>query len=113
MRPSVSEQLDGIRQVLSDVIAPLVDDPYQADVLGGALDLLGMLAQRWVDVPAFLAWDARATGDVLRLVGQRVPAAPDDPLDLAALSAHHRHARGLLEAAMPAILADDDARAAV
>jgi hypothetical protein len=113
VRPSVSEQLVGIRQVLADVIAPQITDAYPADVLAGALDVLDMLAGRWADVPAFLAWDARATADVLRLVDQRVPAWPDDPLDLAVLSAHHREVRGLLEAAMPVILARDDARAAV
>jgi hypothetical protein len=112
MRPSVSEQLAGVRRVLADVIAPEITDPYPADVLAGALDVLDMLAKRWADVPAFLAWDSRATADVLRLVGELAPAAPDDPFDLRALSAHHREVRGLLEAAMPAILARDDARAA-
>jgi hypothetical protein len=37
---------------------------------------------------------------------------PADPLDIAAIEAHHREVRGLLERAMPTVLAHDDARAA-
>jgi hypothetical protein len=37
---------------------------------------------------------------------------PDDLLDLAALADHHEELRGLLEAAMPTVLAHDGARAA-
>jgi hypothetical protein len=113
MRPDVSEQLTGIRQVLADVVAPQVTDAYPADVLAGALDALELLARSWVEVPRFLCWDSAATAHVLRLLGRPAPPMPDDLLDVAALQAHHGEVRGLLEAAMPTILEHDEAKAAV
>lgn len=112
MRPSVSEQLAGVRRILDEVVAPLVTDPYPADVLGGALDVLDLLADAWIEVPRFLHWDSAATIDVLRLVGVDAPAAPIDPYDLAALDAHHREVRGLLESSMSIVLQHDEANAA-
>jgi hypothetical protein len=113
MRPDVSEQLAGIRQVLADVVAPELRDPYPADVLAGVLAALDLLADSWAAVPRFLCWDSAATGHVLRLAGRPVPPMPDDLLDLTALQAHHREVRGLLEAAMPTILEHEAAHAAV
>jgi len=112
MRPTVSEQLVGLRQVLADVVSPLVTDAYAADVLAGALDVLDVLAEGWADVPGFLRWDSAATVDVLRLAGVDAPSAPADPLDLGALQAHHREVRGLLEETAPTVLAHEEARAA-
>jgi hypothetical protein len=112
MRPDVTEQLRGIRQILAEVVAPHVTDPYPADVLAGALAALDTLADAWTEVPRFLLWDAAATGHVLRLASVQVPAMPDDLLDLAAVQAHHREVRGLLEAAMPAVLDHEPARVA-
>jgi hypothetical protein len=113
MRPTVSEQLDGIRQVLAEVVAPEITDPYPAAVLAGALATLELLAGAWSDVPAFLRWDADATATVLALVDVSVPSPPADLLDLAALQTHHREVRGVLERSMPPVLADADARRAV
>ncbi|MDQ1430056.1 MAG: hypothetical protein QOF40_658 [Actinomycetota bacterium] len=113
MRPTVTEQLEGIRHILGDVVAPEVDDPYPAAVLAGALATLEVLAGAWAVVPAFLRWDAGATAAVLALVGVPVPSRPDDVLDIAALQAHHRDVRRTLEQSMPAVLADADARRAV
>lgn len=113
MRPTVSEQLDGIRQVLAEVVAPEVRDPYPAAVLAGALATLELLAGAWADVPAFLRWDADATAGVLALVDVSVPSPPTDLLDLAALQAHHREVRGVLEQSMPTVVAHADARRAV
>jgi len=113
MRPTVSEQLTGIAHILAEVVAPEITDPYPAAVLAGARATLELLARAWTDVPAFLCWDARAGAAVLALVGIPVPAGPDDVLDVAALEAHHREVRGLLEGSMPAVLADDGARAAL
>jgi hypothetical protein len=113
MRPDVTEQLRGLRQVLAEVVAPEVTDPYPADVLAGALATLDLLADAWAEVPRFLCWDSAATAHVLRLAGLRTVAMPDDLLDLAALQAHHQEVRGLLEAAMPTVLEHDAARAAV
>ena len=113
MRPTVSEQLDAVRRALGDVVAPEVADPYASDVLAGALATLEALADRWTDVPSFLRWDCEATADVLRLVDVDVPPMPADLLDVDALHAHELVLRALLVSAMPAVLARDDARAAV
>ena len=37
MRPDVSEQLDGLRRILEQVVAPELLDPYPADILAGRL----------------------------------------------------------------------------
>lgn len=113
MRPTVSEQLDAVRRALADVVAPEITDAYAADVLTGALATLEHLAASWAAVPEFLRWDCEATSEVLRLVAVDVPPMPDDLLDVEALHAHDRDLRALLVTAMPAVLARDDARAAV
>jgi hypothetical protein len=110
MRPTVSEQLAGLRRVLADVVAPEITDAYAADVLDGALATLDALAAGWTDVPAFLRWYSEATGRVLALVGVEAPPPPDDPLDVAALHDHEREVRALLLQAMPAVLDDPPAR---
>jgi hypothetical protein len=112
MRPTVPEQLAGIRSVLAEVVAPVVADAYVADVLDGLLVTLDLLADAWADVPAFLRWDAAETAAVLGLLGDEVPPPPEDPLDLAALREHHRELRGRLERAVPRVLAHDAARTA-
>jgi hypothetical protein len=113
MRPTVSEQLDAVRNALADVVGPEVSDAYAADVLAGALATLERIADTWADVPSFLRWDCEATSDVLRLVDVDVPPMPDDLLDVEALHAHDRDLRALLVTAMPAVLERDDARTAV
>ncbi len=113
MRPTVSEQLEAVRRALADVVAPEVTDAYAADVLAGALSTLERIADTWAEVPSFLRWDAEATTAVLQLVDVDVPPAPVNPLDVDALHAHDRDVRAVLVSAMPAVLARDDARAAV
>jgi hypothetical protein len=113
MRPDPTEQLHGIRRVLAETVAPLVHDPYVADVLAGLLASLDMLADGWAQVPAFLRWDSEATRAVLRGAGYEVPPGPDDPLDLAAWQAHHREVRHRLEAAVPTLVDDDLATTAM
>jgi hypothetical protein len=107
MRPDPTEQLRGIRRVLAETVAPQVHDDYAADVLAGALTTLDLLADAWREIPGFLRWDVEATKEVLVSAGHQAPAGPDDPCDLAALEAHHRDVRALLEAAVPAIIDDD------
>jgi len=112
MRPTPSEQLRGIRQVLADVVAPQVTDAYPADVLAGALAALDLLADAWPEVPAFLRWDADETARVLALAGIEATSPPADVLDLGALEAHAVAVRGLLEDQMAAVLDHPEARAA-
>jgi hypothetical protein len=110
MRPTVSEQLAGLRRMLAEVVAPEVADAYAADVLDGALATLDLLADAWADVPRFLRWDIEATARVLELVGVAVPPPPDDVLDLGALDARAEEVRDLLVQAMPAVVDDPRAR---
>ena len=112
MRPDVTEQLDGLREILERVVVPLVADPYPADVLDGVLATLELLVDAAPLVPTFLRWDSEGTVEVLRLAGVTAPAPPDDLLEPGALDAHHREVRRLLEDSMPLVLAHDDARAA-
>ena len=112
MRPTVTEQLDGIRRVLAEIVAPQVTEPYPGDVLAGVLAALDTLS-RWAEVPSFMRWDAEQASSVLAMIGEPGAAPPEDPLDLDALDRHHRARRSALEAAMPAIIADDAARVAL
>ena len=116
MRPNVSEQIDGIRHVLAEVIAPLVNDPYAATILNGLLDALGSLSAGWADVPQFFRWDADSTAAVLTAArpyldqsltvefDQAMRQVPEDASDVLALDIHQRHLRGLLERAVPAMI---------
>jgi len=109
MRPSVEEQLAGIRSILTDVVVPLVEDPYAADVLAGALAALEVLAEAGPDVVPFLRWDIAESLSVLAMVGVDAPPGPTGPLDLGALADHHEEVRALLEASVPTIRGDVDA----
>ncbi|MCU1393973.1 MAG: hypothetical protein JWM34_2401 [Ilumatobacteraceae bacterium] len=111
MRPSISEQLDGIRRVLATVVAPQVDDAYARDVLAGAITTLETLTG-WHAVPSFLRWDAERCNTLAATVGAPTVGFVGDPLDMHTLAAHQAAARAALEAALPAILADPSARAA-
>jgi hypothetical protein len=116
MRPNVSEQLDGIRRVLTQVIAPHVTDPYAASVLNGLLGALGSLAAGWSFVPQFLRWDTDGTATVLTAarpyldegltaeLDEVLEHAPDGDCDVLVLELHHRRLRALLERAVPAII---------
>ena len=122
VRPDVSEQLDGIRRILGQVIAPHVTDPYAASILRGLLDALGGLAAGWSLVPSFLRWDTDETAGVLNVarpyldeamiadLDEVLAHAPDDDTDVLALETHHRSLRGLLERAVPAIVEQPDVR---
>ena len=107
MRPDLTEQLRGIRRVLAETVVPQVDDDYAADVLAGILATLDLLADAWSEIPGFLRWDIEATGEVLLSAGRQVAPGPDDLCDLAALEAHHREVRNVLEAAIPTIVDND------
>ena len=107
MRPNVSEQLTGMRRVLHDVVAPDVTGSYPLDILDGVMSTLDALAASWLDVPAFLRWDAEETARLLQSRGIDTPAAPDDPLDLRALERWHADLRWLLERSVPTVNGPD------
>lgn len=124
MRPTVTEQLEGLARILQDVIAPEVTDPYPADILAGVCASLETLAAGWSEVAGFLRWDAAASAQVLSallaadsgaLNGQQaaevraaIQAPAPDPADLTALEAHHRQVRAALELAVPVIAERDE-----
>jgi hypothetical protein len=119
MRPTITEQLDGLRRILAETIAPEITSPYPAEILGGVIGALDALQSNWHKIPNFLLWDIATTAGVLDaarplldagLVAEIAAAKADnDPMDLAALEARQIHLRGLLVKAMPAIIADPDA----
>jgi hypothetical protein len=119
MRPTITEQLDGLRRILAETIAPEVTSPYPAEILGGVIGALDALQSNWHKIPAFLLWDIETTAGVLDaarplldagLVAEIAAAKTDnDVTDLTVLETRQMHLRGLLVKAMPAIIADPDA----
>jgi len=125
VRPTVGEQLAGVARILAEVVAPAVNDPYPADVLGGLIATVDALAGTWSDVPAYLAWDAGETAALLSVLGDRLDAdrrhtlaalADDvgvDPLDIRTLEDRHRALQALLaDAVADGLPADAAARVA-
>jgi len=120
VRPKVTEQLEGLRRILADVVAPEVVHPYPADILGGVMAALESLERGWYEVPRFLRWDAEATAELLlaargaldEATGHEITLAyasgPDDPLDLAGLEAHDERLRALLARVAPTIASRAD-----
>jgi hypothetical protein len=119
VRPSITEQLNGLRRILEEVVAPELQDPYPADILAGVCATLETIAEGWARVPAFLMWDAEATtvllADLRQTAGptldhglasdiaELLKTPPPEASDITALEAHHRQARALLERAVPTI----------
>jgi hypothetical protein len=119
MRPTITEQLDGLRRILAETIAPEVTSPYPAEILGGVIGALDALQANWHRIPAFLLWDIETTAGVLDaarplleagLIAEIAAAKADNDLtDLTALENNQVRMRELLVKAMPAIIADPDA----
>jgi hypothetical protein len=110
MRPSVTEQLEGLRRILDEVVAPELNDPYPRDILAGVCATLESIAEGWQRVPAFLDWDARASAALVLQAGGDVAETgePWDPLDVAGLEMRHRKSRAALEHAIPGIAERED-----
>ena len=81
MRPTIGEQLSGVARILAEVIAPALDDPYPADIIGGLIATLDAIAAAWADVPAYLAWDADETLAVLAAAAADLDDAHREALD--------------------------------
>lgn len=121
MRPSIGEQLEQVRRILDDVVAPHVSDPYAQDILAGLANTLSGLGANWHRVPAFLQWDVDQVvallTDWLALGGAHIdasvaadvrsaverPRPKDNPLDVEALDEYDRQLRAALEAVVPSI----------
>ena len=120
MRPSITEQLDGMARIVRDVLGAHLDDAYANDIATGVAVTLSTLGASWQEVPAFQRWE---TGEIESLLREALPhldaslaadvaglergaAAGADPLDLRALDARHTVARDLLARAVPLIESD-------
>lgn len=108
MRPTVSEQLEGIARILGEVVAPEVAGAYPAEILAAAVDTLEALAAGHGRIDHFVEWEASATSAVLALAGLAVADSPGESPD-----ERHRRVRGLLESNMAAVTARPEAAAAL
>lgn len=108
MRPTVDEQLRGLRAVLERVVAPDVRAPYPTEVLATVLAALDRLEQDWSTVPSALRTESAdldgLLADARTRVSPETAAAIDatlvvpapDWLDPVAARAHYETRRALL-----------------
>lgn len=114
MRPTLSEQLRGLRHILDHVVTPEVQNDYANDTLLGVSRALEMLALRTGEVGPFLEWDNHATRELLRTIATRGIALtqPIDPTtpsaigDLDGTDAENERLRGILASVIPSLAAD-------
>ncbi|WP_419924890.1 hypothetical protein [Candidatus Poriferisocius sp.] len=96
MRPTLSEQIEGARKVLVELVAPQVADPYAQEQVTYAAAALEHAAARWPHVLPDLVADIRALEEVLGIeptvLEETVPGVPD----LAAAEEYHRGLRARL-----------------
>ncbi len=96
MRPTLSEQIEGARRVLVELVAPQVGDPYAQEQVTYAAAALEHAAARWPQVLPDLVADLRALEEVLgvepAVLDEAVPGVPD----LAAAEEYHRGLRARL-----------------
>ena len=69
MRPSVSEQLEGLSRILREAVVPHLADPYPIDILDGVCGTLDMLGAAWEQVPDFQRWDIEQSSALLAELG--------------------------------------------
>lgn len=113
MRPTATEQLHGLAEILSTIVVPEVDAVYPLDILNGSISNLQMLADALDAVGPFLLWDINQSRSILAMIGVDVADAEVPAFDLPALRARHSDVRGALEVAVDAIRADVAADAAM
>jgi hypothetical protein len=110
MRPTLPEQLRGLRRILETTVSPAVHDDYPQTTLQGVIRALEALEQHVNEIGPFLAWDSATTAALLVDVAAHV-AVPglDAPApvigigDLAGLDTENERVRGLLAGAIPAL----------
>ena len=122
MRPTLPEQLRGLRHVLEHVVAPAVTDDYPQSTLQGVIRALEMLEARVDDVLPFLVRDNVATAKLLQVIAECVPVGgsiePPEPVDMSSISSidsENERLRALLADAIPALSAapEDSAAAGI
>lgn len=113
MRPTASEQIAGLVDVLQSIVVPEIDDGYSLDITAGSLATLQMLAEALDAVGPFLLWDIERSREVLAMVGVEVDDVEIPAFDMPALRARHAEVRAVLESAADAVRADAAADAAM
>lgn len=73
MRPGMTDQLAGIRRILTDIIGPELREGYPSQVLRGVVKNLAMLEGAWPHITGFLEWDNAETATLLRQLQPEVP----------------------------------------
>lgn len=116
MRPTLAEQLRGLRHILENAVQPELRGDYPREILGGVIRSLDILVHGVDAVGPFLEWDIRETRALLEaieahvtLAGPREPAATIADGDLVALDAENDRLRTLLAAAIPSLEGNDAA----
>ena len=100
MRPTVTEQLDGVCRILEDVIAPEIAGSHPRETLRNLVSNLRMLSRSWTRLLPFLHWD-NAASTALLLAAREQAGAPlatridtivaSAPADLADAEAVHAY----------------------
>jgi hypothetical protein len=113
MRPTITEQLNGLRRILAEVVAPEVNAPYPAEILGSVIGALDALSAKWPLIPDYLDWEVRSIQAILTMAG--IDPGPTTGQgatgSLGALEELQIRMSGLLVQAQPAIVADRDGEA--
>ena len=113
MRPTASEQIAGLSDILLSIVVPEVDGAYPLDIANGTVANLRMLADALDAVGPFLLWDIEQARSVLALVGSDLDEVEIPAFDMPALRARHVEVRTALEGAADAIRVDPAADAAM
>lgn len=96
MRPTLTEQIEGARRVLVELVAPEVSDPYAQEQVAYAASALEHAAARWPLVLPDLVADIRALEKVLGVEHRVLEEAVSGVPDLAAAEVYHRELRSQL-----------------
>ncbi len=83
MRPTVTEQLDGVCRILETTIAPELGHGYTLETLRSLIANIRMLSRSWERLLPFLQWDNAATSALLLAARVEVDAALGSRIDTA------------------------------
>lgn len=87
MRPTVSEQLDGVCRILETVIAPEIQTEHTRETLRSLISNLRMLNRAWDRLLPFLHWDNAETIGLLLAARNEVDEALRARIDATLLAA--------------------------
>ena len=96
MRPTLTEQIEGARRVLVELVAPEVSDPYAQEQVAYAASALENAAARWSQVLPDLVADIRALEEVLGIEPRVLDEAVPGVVDYEAADGYHRSLRAQL-----------------